>query len=116
MANKEIRVALRERLAGQHLLITGVTGFVGEALLERLMGDLPELKLSALIRARSGQSGRDRLLKLLKKQAFTALRETASIEELAARINVVEGDLTLVPELPTDLDLVIHCAGEVSFD
>ncbi|MCW2549794.1 MAG: HAD-superfamily subfamily hydrolase, partial [Mycobacterium sp.] len=109
-------MALRERLAGQHLLITGVTGFVGEALLERLMGDLPETTLTVLIRARSGQSGRDRLLKLLRKPAFTELREAASLEQLAERVNVVEGDLTLVPALPADLDLVVHCAGEVSFD
>jgi fatty acyl-CoA reductase len=116
MASKEIRVALRERLAGQHLLITGVTGFVGEALLERLMGDLPETRLSVLIRARSGQSGRDRLVKLLKKPAFTVLRENATPEQLAERINVIEGDLSVVPQLPADLDLVVHCAGEVSFD
>jgi fatty acyl-CoA reductase len=116
MASKEIRVALRERLAGQHLLITGATGFVGEALLERLISDLPDTRLTVLIRARSGQSGRDRLEKLLKKPAFAKLRETDSVPELSARIGVVEGDLSAIPELPTDLDLVVHCAGEVSFD
>ena len=52
---------LRERLAGKRLLITGVTGFVGEALLERLLSDLPDTRLLVLIRPRSGQSGRDRL-------------------------------------------------------
>ena len=116
MASKELRVALRERLAGQHLLITGVTGFVGEALLERLMGDLPDTRLTVLIRARSGQTGRDRLVRLLKKDAFTELRKAATPEELAERITVVEGDLAVVPPLPADLDLVVHCAGEVSFD
>ena len=107
---------LRERLAGQRLLVTGATGFVGEALLERLLSDLPDTRLAVLIRARSGQSGRQRLERLLKKAAFATLRESATIEELSARIDVVEGDLTLVPELPADLDCVIHCAGEVSFD
>ena len=34
-------MTLRERLAGKRLLITGVTGFVGEALLERLLSDFP---------------------------------------------------------------------------
>ena len=29
---------------------------------------------------------------------------------------VVEGDLASIPDLPTDLDLVVHCAGEVAFD
>ena len=107
---------LRERLAGKRLLITGVTGFVGEALLERLLSDLPETRLLLLIRPRSGQSGQDRLAKLLKKPAFEKLRESAGVEELIARVDVVEGDLSFVPELPADLDVVVHCAGEVSFD
>lgn len=109
-------MALRERLAGKRLLITGVTGFVGEALLERLLSDLPETRLLVLIRARSGQSGRDRLGRLLAKPAFAELRESTTVEDLLARVDVVEGDLAAVPELPTDLDLVVHCAGEVSFD
>ena len=109
-------MTLRERLADKRLLITGVTGFVGEALLERLLSDLPQTRLVLLIRPRSGQSGVDRLVKLLKKPAFAQLRETTSIEELLARIEVVEGDMASVPALPDDLDVVVHCAGEVSFD
>ena len=35
---------------------------------------------------------------------------------MAARVGVVEGDLADVPELPNDLDAVVHCAGDVSFD
>ena len=35
---------------------------------------------------------------------------------MAARIAVVEGDLADVPALPTDIDAVVHCAGDVSFD
>ena len=107
---------LRERLAGKRLLITGVTGFVGEALLERLLSDLPDTPLLVLIRPRSGQSGRDRLARLLAKPAFEQLRQRSTVEELLARVDVVEGDLAAIPELPTDLDLVVHCAGEVSFD
>jgi HAD superfamily hydrolase (TIGR01490 family) len=53
---------------------------------------------------------------LLRKPAFAALREVSSIEDLAARVRVVEGDLGAVPDLPADLDIVVHCAGEVSFD
>ncbi len=116
LAEKELRVTLRESLAGKHLLVTGVTGFVGEALLERLMRDLPEVRLTLLIRPRSGQSGRDRLVRLLGKPAFKELREAETAEELATRAGVVEGDLSEVPDLPADLDLVVHCAGEVSFD
>ena len=38
-------MGLRERLAGQRVFLTGVTGFVGEALLERMLTDLPETRL-----------------------------------------------------------------------
>jgi HAD superfamily hydrolase (TIGR01490 family) len=109
-------VTLRERLADKKLLVTGVTGFVGEALLERLLSDLPQTRLVVLIRPRSGQSGRDRLARLLAKPAFEQLRSRTPIEELLARVEVIEGDLAAIPELPPDLDVVIHCAGEVSFD
>ncbi len=37
-------------------------------------------------------------------------------ELVDARIEVIEGDLPGVPELPADLDVVVHCAGDVSFD
>ena len=35
---------------------------------------------------------------------------------MAARVAVLEGDLYDAPALPTDLDAVVHCAGDVSFD
>ena len=107
---------LRERLAGRRLFLTGATGFVGEALLERLLSDFPDLRLSVLIRPRGGTSGADRLAQLLAKPAFGRLRDTRPVEELVASIDVVEGDLARIPDLPDDLDIVIHCAGEVSFD
>ncbi len=35
---------------------------------------------------------------------------------MARRVRVVAGDLADVPPLPDDLDAVVHCAGDVSFD
>jgi nucleoside-diphosphate-sugar epimerase len=40
----------------------------------------------------------------------------AAAELLDSKIEVIEGDLPNVPALPTDLDIVVHCAGDVSFD
>src|SRR4051794_692526 len=111
---------LQEALAGKHLLVTGVTGFVGEALLERVLFDLPETKISVLVRPRGSTSGEQRVVQLLGKPAFGRLRERDG-EDVAdrligSRIVVFDGDLDSIPPLPGDLDVVVHCAGEVSFD
>jgi HAD superfamily hydrolase (TIGR01490 family) len=112
-------VGLRERLAGRRVYLTGVTGFVGEALLERLLSDFPDTRVVALVRPRGGQDGASRLRRQLRKPAFAALREAVgegALDRLAARVEVVDGDLAAIPDLPADIDVVIHCAGEVSFD
>lgn len=105
-------------LAGKRLLLTGATGFVGEALLERLLYDLPDTRVVLLIRPRGMLTGRDRALKLLSNPAFQRLRDrdgdlTSLLDD---HITVLDGDLDDIPALPDDLDIVIHCAGEVSFD
>jgi HAD superfamily hydrolase (TIGR01490 family) len=110
---------IAEVLAGKRILLTGATGFVGEALLERLLFDLPQTRVVLLVRARGGASARRRVESLLGGPAFSRLRERDG-DDLSAlfdgHVAVVEGDLDDVPALPDDLDIVIHCAGEVSFD
>lgn len=109
---------LSERLAGKRILLTGVTGFVGEALLHRILEDLPETRVVVLVRRKGSLTAEARIEQLLGKPIFEGVREaTGGVSGLmAARIAVVEGDLTDPPELPRDLDVVIHCAGDVSFD
>ena len=110
--------SIAERLAGQHVLVTGVTGFVGEALLHLVLTDVPDLRMSVLVRPKGSTSGADRTAKLLEKPIFAEVVEAAGGVEalMAARVAVVEGDLADVPALPTDIDAVVHCAGDVSFD
>src|SRR5436305_7147858 len=111
---------ITEALAGKHLLVTGVTGFVGEALLERVLYDLPDTRVTVLVRPRGGTSAEDRTRHLLTKPAFERLRQRDGEENVDAlvgtRIRILDGDLDDVPPLPGDLDVVVHCAGEVSFD
>jgi alcohol-forming fatty acyl-CoA reductase len=111
---------ITEALAGKHLLVTGATGFVGEALLERVLYDLPDTAVTVLVRPRGATTGADRTRQLLGKPAFARLRERDGDEAVAAlvgtRIHVLDGDLDNIPALPNDLDVVVHCAGEVSFD
>jgi fatty acyl-CoA reductase len=109
-------VRLAERLDGRRVLITGVTGFVGEALLHRLLHDVPGITPVVLVRPKAGQPGRDRITQLLGKAIFAESAERAGgVDRLIEQLEIVEGDLTDLPELP-DVDLVVHCAGDVSFD
>ena len=111
---------IADALAGKKVLLTGVTGFVGEALLERILHDLPDTSVVVVVRARGGATAEQRVQHLLTKPAFQRLRARdgdAAVDALVGTtITVLEGDLPHVPELPGDLDLVVHCAGEVSFD
>jgi fatty acyl-CoA reductase len=105
------RMRLADRLAGKRILLTGVTGFVGEALLHKLLVAVPGCTVVAMVRPKSGQPAADRVAKLLAKPIFADLDEAAR-----ARVETLAGDLYDVPELPRDLDVVVHCAGDVSFD
>lgn len=104
----DTRASIRERLAGQHVLLTGVTGFVGEALLHLMLTEVPDVRLSVLVRRKGSTSGADRIAKMLTKPIFASVSD--------AEVNVVEGDLSAPPALPDDLDAVVHSAGDVSFD
>ncbi|MBZ5740251.1 HAD-IB family hydrolase [Nocardioides mangrovi] len=101
---------ISERLDGQHVLLTGVTGFVGEALLQLLLREAPGARVTVLVRPKGSTTAEARTAALLRKPVFD------DVQEAAARVEVLAGDLTDVPALPTDLDAVVHCAGDVSFD
>jgi alcohol-forming fatty acyl-CoA reductase len=107
-----------ERLDGSHVVLTGVTGFVGEALLHRLLTDVPGVRMTLLVRPKGTTPGADRIRSLLAKPIFAEAVEAAGDVEalMAARIAVLEGDMADVPALPADVTAVVHCAGDVSFN
>ena len=109
---------LRDLLAGKKVVITGVTGFIGEQLLWKMLTELPETRPSVLVRRKGSASAVDRVSGLLRKPIFAdAVAAAGGIAALLEqRVEVIEGDLPNVPELPADLDVLVHCAGDVSFD
>ena len=109
---------LRDLLAGKKIVMTGVTGFIGEQLLWKILSELPETRPAVLVRRKGSANARDRMISVVKKPIFHDLREAAggAAELLDSRIEIIEGDLPNVPQLPADLDVVVHCAGDVSFD
>lgn len=109
---------IKDLLAGKKIGMTGVTGFIGEQILWKVLSECPKTRTAVLVRRKGSLSAAERVASLLKKPVFKEVVAAAgSVEELmAARVDVIEGDLPEVPVLPRDIDILIHCAGDVSFD
>lgn len=107
-------------LTNEHVFLTGGTGFVGQAILERLLSSHPGTRISVLVRGKGSQSAEARLENMLRKPVFRnwmdAVGEDEARRQFASRVKVIDGSLSHVGELPSDLDVVIHSASTVSFD
>jgi long-chain acyl-CoA synthetase len=122
---------IAERLAGHHILVTGSTGFLAKAFIEKLLRAVDTIGgIHLLVRSRTGgTTPRQRVMReVLGSRAFDRLR--ASLGEGFARlcdekIHVVRGDLTqerlgLTREeydaLAERITLVVNSAATVTFD
>jgi fatty acyl-CoA reductase len=108
--------------AARRILLTGVTGFLGQAVLQSLL-ETTDAHVTAVIRRKGTLTGRKRLQSLLRKPVFTSWAErigedgTEAVQEaFDSRVDVLEGDLTAMPAIEIPLDVVIHSASTVSFD
>ena len=118
-----------EVLDGSRIAITGSTGFLGTALVERLLRSAPGCQLVLLVRPgrRSSVTQRARR-EIFRNDAFDRLRRemgTAAFDEMVGRrVTVVAGDvgtegLGLDDEGRAVLaacDIVVHSAATVAFD
>ncbi|HEX7167921.1 MAG TPA: SDR family oxidoreductase, partial [Acidimicrobiales bacterium] len=114
-------------LAGRRIAVTGSTGFLGTALVERLLRSVPGCELVLLVRpGRRGAPERIRR-EVLKNDCFDRLRAELGDQfdaEMARRVVAVPGDvgsegLGLDDEglaAFAACDVVIHSAASVSFD
>jgi HAD superfamily hydrolase (TIGR01490 family) len=111
-----------KQLTDEHIFLTGGTGFVGQAILERLLSSYPGTRISVLIRGKGSTTGQQRLKNMLRKPVFAGWIESvggkdAAEAEFARRVVPVGGSLSRIDDaLPDDLDVVIHSASTVSFD
>ena len=68
-------MTLRDDLDGKKIGLTGVTGFVGEALLQRILTDLPGTNVVAMVRRKGSVTAVERIDHLLKRKTFDQARE-----------------------------------------
>lgn len=119
---------IAEELAGKRIAITGTTGFLGTALVERFLRQVPDAHLVLVVRpGRRGPADRVER-EILRHDCFDRLRDELGAEAFAARaaanITAVAGDVSVDGVGLDDAgraalascDIVIHSAATVSFD
>ena len=128
-------MTILEYFADKELLVTGVTGLVGKALLEKILRDLPGVRrVHLLIRERVARNGRvvspeERMQsEVLASSAFDRLREIhgdAFSSMVQGKVEVVPGDLSqqdlgmdpaVRRRLQDSVQVIINCAATVAFD
>lgn len=119
---------IKDQLAGKRIAVTGATGFLGTALVERLLRSVPGCELVLLVRPTRRSTPKRRIQReVLKNDAFDRLREELGDDfdsEMDRRVvtikaDVAERDLGLNDAGRAALagcDIFIHSAATVSFD
>ncbi len=119
-----------EALDGRRLFVTGTTGFLGTALVERLLRGAPGCELVLLVRPGRKRTVEQRAQReIFRNDCFDRLRDELGGKEafdelVARRVSVVAGDVGTDGlgldgagrEALVACDTVIHSAASVSFD
>jgi HAD superfamily hydrolase (TIGR01490 family) len=115
-------------LGGKRFFITGATGFLGTALVERLLRTIPDSRVVLLIRPGRRSTAEQRAIKeILRNDCFDRLREAHGDRfdaQVASRLTAVAGDVATDGlgldaagmQLLSECDVVVHSAAAVSFD
>ena len=123
-------LSVRKALAGKHVMLIGVTGFIGKVWLVNTLMDLPEIgRIYLLIRRQKSNPARRRFEKLVEESpVFDPLYERFGDrlpQFLSERVEVIEGDVAepnlglsadAAESLRRKLDLVINSSGLTDFN
>jgi thioester reductase-like protein len=122
--------SVRRALAGKHVMLIGVTGFIGKVWLANALMDLPKIgRIYLLIRRQKSNPAQRRFEKVVEESpVFDPLFEKygASLGEyLRDRVEVIEGDVTqaglgldeeTARRLQRNLDLILNSSGLTDFN
>ncbi len=123
-------LSVRSAFRGKHILLIGVTGFIGKVWLANTLMDLPEVeRIYLLIRRQKSNPAQRRFEKLVEESpVFDPLYDRYGrrlLEFIDERVQVIEGDVTQ-PELGMDagisealrrrLDLIVNSSGLTDFN
>ncbi len=123
-------LSVRQAFAGKHVMLIGVTGFIGKVWLANTLMDLPEIgRVYLLIRRQKTNPALRRFEKLVEESpVFDPLFErygAALPRFLSERVEVIEGDVSqpdlgfapdVYQRLQSRLDLVINSSGLTDFN
>ena len=124
------RFSVRETLANRHVLLIGVTGFIGKVWLVDLLENITDIrKITLLIRRNRTTSAQRRFEKIVEDSpAFDTLHDRHGRQLgafLKEKVEVVEGDVSLPglgleeatqARLQKSLDLIVNSAGLTDFN
>jgi len=119
---------IKTQLAGKRIAITGATGFLGTALVELLLREIPNIELVLLIRSTRRTVEQRVNRDILGNDIFETLKSELGKEGFEQKtknqITAVSADISLDDlgidtaglEILNSCDIVIHSAAAVSFD
>ena len=124
------RLAVRETLANRHILLVGVTGFIGKVWLVDLLENVSAIgKITLLIRRNRTTSAQRRFEKIIEESpAFDTLQARHGRQLgafLREKVEVVEGDVSqpglglddaTQARLTKSLDVIVNSAGLTDFN
>ena len=123
--------SIRETFRDKHLLVTGVTGFLGKVWLAMVLDHLPEIgRATVIIRPKKGEDADARFQWIAERSpAFRPLRAKLGAKEfrklIREKIRVIEAKLVEplcgleeaeADRLLADVDAVVHFAGLTDFE